>query len=36
MEVSISQLEKRGKMKHTDLETYLAIHRYIVLIPVDG
>lgn len=27
MEVSISQLEKRGKMKHTDLETYLAIHR---------
>ncbi|VDO28426.1 unnamed protein product [Onchocerca flexuosa] len=27
MEVSISQLEKRGKMKYTDLEVYLAIHR---------
>uniref|UniRef100_A0A0R3S4L2 Uncharacterized protein n=1 Tax=Elaeophora elaphi TaxID=1147741 RepID=A0A0R3S4L2_9BILA len=29
MEISISQLEKRGKMKYTDLETYLAIHRII-------
>ncbi|VDM98443.1 unnamed protein product [Thelazia callipaeda] len=27
MEVSISQLEKRGKMKHTDLETYLTIYK---------
>ncbi|VIO89566.1 Uncharacterized protein BM_BM11029 [Brugia malayi] len=27
MEISISQLEKRGKMKYTDLETYLAIYR---------
>uniref|UniRef100_A0A1I7VQ48 UTRA domain-containing protein n=1 Tax=Loa loa TaxID=7209 RepID=A0A1I7VQ48_LOALO len=27
MDVSISQLEKRGKMKYTDLETYLAIYR---------
>uniref|UniRef100_A0A915PUA0 START domain-containing protein n=1 Tax=Setaria digitata TaxID=48799 RepID=A0A915PUA0_9BILA len=31
MEVSISQLEKRGKMKYTDLETYLAIHRKSLL-----
>uniref|UniRef100_A0A8R1TQB6 Uncharacterized protein n=2 Tax=Onchocerca TaxID=6281 RepID=A0A8R1TQB6_ONCVO len=27
MEVSISQLEKRGKIKYTDLKVYLAIHR---------
>ncbi|VDK80972.1 unnamed protein product [Litomosoides sigmodontis] len=27
MEISISQLEKRGKMKYTDLETFLTIHR---------
>ncbi|VDM15879.1 unnamed protein product, partial [Wuchereria bancrofti] len=27
MEISISQLEKRGKMKYTDLEIYLSIHR---------
>uniref|UniRef100_A0A0M3I3J6 LAM_G_DOMAIN domain-containing protein n=1 Tax=Ascaris lumbricoides TaxID=6252 RepID=A0A0M3I3J6_ASCLU len=27
MIVSISQLEKRGKMKHTDIETFLTIHR---------
>ncbi|KAM3727252.1 putative endoglucanase [Dirofilaria immitis] len=27
MEIAISQLEKRGKMKYTDLEVYLAIYR---------
>ncbi|KAL3990862.1 hypothetical protein ACH3XW_33535 [Acanthocheilonema viteae] len=27
MEISVSQLEKRGKMKYTDLEIYLTIHR---------
>ncbi|VDM14569.1 unnamed protein product [Wuchereria bancrofti] len=31
MEISISQLEKRGKMKYTDLEIYLSIHRWVIL-----
>ncbi|VDK20968.1 unnamed protein product [Anisakis simplex] len=27
LNVSVSQLEKRGKMKHTEIETFLTIHR---------